>query len=74
MSKDTESAPVSCGCWLIIVALNFFIGGWSINFLLQTFAEKTIPFFWAGVCGLIAGEISIPVAVVVAILKSFGVL
>jgi hypothetical protein len=49
-------------------------GGWSVNYLLNFFASKVIPFGWAMVIGLFAGEISIPVAVVVAILHMFHVI
>jgi hypothetical protein len=63
-----------CGCYLLIFIFNLILGGWSVNYLLLWLAEKTIPFFWATVIGLFVGEFSIPVAVVVAILRWFGVL
>ena len=74
MRNDGAATIVNCGCALILVAFNIFVGGWSVNYLLMAFAAKTIPFFWAAAIGLFAGEISVPVAIVVAILKHFGVL
>jgi len=63
----------TCLAYTLIFAFNFFVGGWSINYLLSVFAHK-IPFIWAGVIGFITAEISIPVAIVVAILKFFAVI
>jgi len=71
MNKSDSLA--SCGCGAVIFAFNVFIGGWSVNYLLAFFALKTIPFFWAAVIGFFAAELSVPVAVVIAILRSFGV-
>jgi len=74
MRHDNESSVVSCGCYLVILVVNLVLGGWSVNYLLSTFLEKTLPFFWASVIGLFIGEFSIPVAIVVKILQSFGIL
>ncbi len=70
---ETES-KFKCGCYLLVVVLNFLIGGWSVNYLLLVFLEKMIPFWGAGLIGLFSGEITIPVAVVVWLLKYFGVM
>ena len=72
--KDNSVNLVSCGCGILIIIFNIFVGGWSVNYLLEFFLNKTIPFVGAALIGLFAGEISIPVAVVIAILKYFGVL
>lgn len=64
----------SCGCFLAVVVFNLFAGGWSVNYLLLYFAAKTIPLWGAVLIGLFVGEISIPTAVVIALLKLFGVL
>jgi hypothetical protein len=64
------------GCILMAVFLfvNLFVGAWSVNYLLMEFMGKQIPLLGAMVIGLFAGEVSIPVAVVVLILKACGVL
>ena len=63
-----------CGCLLGFFIANLICGGWSVNYLLSVFFEKTIPWVWAIIIGLFAGEFTIPVAVVVAILRALGVL
>jgi hypothetical protein len=70
--KDTSKTTFTCGCYTAIFLFNLFIGGWSVNYLLQLFG-KDIPFLADILIGLFVAEFSIPVAVVVAILKSFGV-
>jgi hypothetical protein len=74
MKNETEYAYVNCGCTIFIVVLNLLVGGWSVNYILTFFLDKAIPFFWATVIGLFAGEITIPVAVIVAILHYFGII
>lgn len=71
--KRDSSFVVNCGCALLLLVFNILAGGWSVNYLLGFFLEKTIPFFWAATIGLFVGEISFPAAVVVAILHSFGI-
>ncbi len=72
MSNDSEK-NIECGCILLILIFNFLFGGWSVNYLLALLS-KNIPFIWDAVIGLFIGEVSIPAAIVVAILKKFGVL
>ena len=69
-----ENSLATCGCGLIFVMFNLFIGGWSVNYLLSFFLGKTIPFLGAAPIGLFAGEISVPVAIAIVLLKWFGVL
>lgn len=71
--KDSNDV-VQCGCWIVIVVFNIFVGAWSVNYLLLEFLGKTIPFLGAALIGLFAGEISVPVAIVVWLLKAFGVM
>ena len=73
MSNDGRDGLATCGCWLAVMIFNLFAGGWSVNYLLSVFAHK-IPFFWAMIIGLVVGEISVPLAIVIGILKSFGVI
>jgi hypothetical protein len=70
--SDTE-ASIRCGCYLILLIINFFIGGIATNYLLTTFLEKTIPFIYAGLIGIIGAEFLVPGAIITWILKAFGV-
>ena len=74
-AKDNKTG-ISCGCWLLILAINVLLGGWSIEYLLYIFTHiaDRIPWFWACVAGLFAGEVTLPLAVLVAILHAFKVL
>jgi len=64
---------IYCGCMAVVALINLSLGAISVNYLLQTFTEKVLPFFWAMVIGLFVGELSMPAAVIVWILKKFGV-
>ena len=72
--NDNKSRRTNCGCILAIVIFNVLIGGWSVSYLLAFFFSKTIPFLGAALLGLIVGEVSIPIAVVVWLLRSFGII
>lgn len=74
MRKSSENSLATCGCGILLIAFNIFVGSWSVNYLLGFFLNKTIPFLGAALIGLVAGEISVPVAVVIAILRHFGVM
>ena len=71
-SEADKAVGIQCGCMLAVVALNAVVGTWSVNFLLGTFFQTTLPTFWAFVCGMIAGELTIPIAVVVKIVSMFA--
>ena len=60
-----------CGCllWIALIVFNVLVGGWSVEYLLEFFLNKAIPFLGAMVIGLFVGELSVPVAIVIAILK-----
>lgn len=73
-SSSGQSSLFTCGCYLAIFIFNISVGGWSVNYLLQFFLDKTISFLGAAVIGLFAGELTVPVAVVIAILRFFNVL
>jgi hypothetical protein len=49
------------------------LGGWSVQYILDVFLSKAIPFWADVVIGLFVAEISVLVAVVTAILKYFHV-
>lgn len=63
-----------CGCMLAVLLFNLILGGWSISYLIEAFLQKTIPFWGAVLIGLFAAEVSVPVAIVVWLLKFFHVM
>jgi hypothetical protein len=65
-------AVVSCGC--IFLVTNLLLGGWSVNYLIGNIFNKTIPLFWAVIVGLFTGQFTVPISIIVAILKSFRIL
>lgn len=73
MSSDNSSI-LSCGCGILLFLANIFLGGTSVNYLLMTFTEKVLPFGWAVFTGLFVGEFTIPAALVVWVLKHFGII
>jgi hypothetical protein len=73
-TSTDDNGLSSCGCWLLAAVFNFLIGGWSVVYLLDVFADKVIPFLGACLIGLFVAEISVPVAIVTWLLKAFGVL
>jgi hypothetical protein len=75
MSKSREDAVAlgGCGCWIAVLVFNVALGGWSVNYLLDFFLQKNIPFIFDTIIGFFVAEISVPVAIVVAILHYCGV-
>jgi len=71
-NSDVGFAVGGCLVPIIIVILNVTVGTWSVNEILSWFG-KDIPLLTDAVVGLFTGEVSIPVAIVGAILKAFGV-
>lgn len=71
MSKDVDVGY--CGCYTFVILFNLLLGGWSVNYLLHQFASDTLPFIWATVIGFFIAQISVPIAVLVLILNSFGI-
>ncbi len=69
-----KRANVQCGCMLLILVFNVFVGTWSVNYLLMEFLGKTIPIIGAFLIALVAGEFTAPVAIVIAVLKYFHVM
>ena len=62
------------GCILSILLFNLLLGGWSVNFLLDFFLARTIPFVGAAGIGMVVGELSVPVAIVMFILVRYEIL
>jgi len=68
-----NESKASCGCMIIILIVNVLLGAWSVNVLLGLF-DKVIPLIGAIFIGIVAGEITIPLAIIVAILQAFGII
>lgn len=64
----------TCGCVALVILLNISVGGWSVDYLLKFFLDKNIPFIGDALIGLFIAEFSVPIAIVVALLRYFGVL
>lgn len=64
----------NAGCFTVIAVLliNLSIGAWSISEILSWFG-KSISLIASAIIGLVAGEISIPIAIIGWILKICGV-
>ena len=70
--KKERFGPLSCGCWLALLAINIAVGGWSVHYILSIF-KMNIPFWADALIGLFAAELSIPAAIIIAILRAFGI-
>ena len=74
MHSNNDELTVKCSCYTIVFIINLLLGALSVNYLLEVFLEKTIPLFWAIVIGLIAGQVTIPLAIIIWILNFLGVM
>lgn len=73
--KEQETSPwLNCGCIILVLLINLLGGGWSVDYLLAFFNLTNMPFLADMLIGLFAAELSIPVAIVIATLRTFGVL
>lgn len=67
-----KQSKLTCGCYLLILTINLFLGAWSVNFLLGLIG-KHIAFIYALLIGIVGGECTIPLAIIVWLLKAAGV-
>lgn len=74
MRNNDETGAIQCACGILLLIFNFIAGGIATNYLLGIFFKAYIPFFWDGVIGLIGGEVIVPIAIVIFILKYFKVI
>jgi hypothetical protein len=70
--NNVGSGSIGCVIYIIVIVLNVILGAWSVGEILSWFG-KDIPLLADAAIGLFTGEISIPVAIVGAILKACGV-
>lgn len=68
-TKDEMNVRVGYGC--LILLLNLLLGGWSVDYLLQ-FLGKNIHWIGDVLIGLVIGQFTIPIALVIWLLQLFG--
>lgn len=69
--RSGSGNPMSCGC--LILLFNVLLGGWSVDYCLGFILNKDVPWYIDMLIGLIAGEVTIPTAIILWILSYFGV-
>ena len=74
MHEEKSFSIVTCGCWFLVALFNVLVGAWSVNYILLYFLGKMIPLWGAMLIGLFTAEISVPVAVVIALLRFFHIM
>ena len=70
---DDNETTIKCGCYLLVLLCNLIFGAMSVNYLLEIFLNKTIPFLGALIIGMVAGQFTIPTAIIIWVLKYFNV-
>jgi len=60
-----------CGCFAMVLLMNATIGGVCFDYCLWSLFGKDIPWYADAVCGLIGGEVALPLAVVMWIVHFF---
>ena len=67
--SSSNAGLFQCGCYLAILIINLSVGAWNVNYLLDFFLHKMIPIWGAVIIGAFGAEITIPAAIIVAILR-----
>ncbi len=61
-----------CGCFLLFLLFYVVVSSLSVNYLIEFFGLHSISTVGTCVIGFIAGEVTIPVAICIFLLKAFG--
>ena len=61
------------GCVLLIIVLNLLFGGVSFDYCLWNIFGKDIPWYGDVACGFLAAQVTIPLSIILWILKICGV-
>lgn len=69
--EGTAGAGIG-GC-LISTIINITIGAWCSSYCLFFIFNKIVPWYVNVVIGLIAGDITIPLAIILLVLSFFGI-
>lgn len=69
-----EISPSTCSCLLIVAVfvVNLFLGKWSVVTILSVF-HIVPPTIAAFIAGIILGEFTFPIAVIIWLLRACGV-
>ena len=62
----------SFGCFITVLVFNLIVGGWSVNYLAETFTGKLLPALAAVLVGTFVAELTVPAAIVVWALQLLG--
>lgn len=74
MNRDGANSLINCGCAIFILIFNVVVGAWSVTYLVSNLLHQHIAWGWAALIGLVGGEVSVPFALIVWLLKLAGVL
>jgi hypothetical protein len=78
--RDKVSDSGSCGCVLVVLALNLLLGGITTQYVLNAWLPLILhravyaPFWPCAVAGLFLGQFAIPLAALTWLLKAAGVI
>ena len=61
------------GCTCLYFILVVFLGSWTFNWCLYATIGRQIPWFFAFLCSLFTGGITVPAGIVMWILHSCGI-
>lgn len=64
-------AALGCGLQLLLLTIYLALGGMSVNYLLEVWLNKNIPWYGDVAIGLLAGA-TVPLAIITWILRFFG--
>lgn len=70
--KNDAGGPIGCLLLLAVLAVNFFIGGYCVNYVLASLTAHPTSIILAGIIGLFVGEFTIPLAIICWILRLAG--
>ncbi len=71
MMTQKTSCTLTTIIFSISIIIQMSLGAWSVDFLLNYFLNKDIPFWADCVIGLFTAEITFPVAIIVWIISLF---
>ena len=73
MSEKAKGDGTGCVGCLTVIVFNCTVGGLCFHYCLQQLLAKNIPWYADAFCGLFAGEVAVPLALVLWVLACFGV-
>lgn len=62
-----------CGCYVVILLANLTLGAITSYYSVWELFHKQLPWWGAGLIGLVLGEVTMPLSLVLWILTSVGV-